>query len=776
MDKKHLAVVLAGACVLAAFGGVERVRLSEGWEFMRADDSANETNSAAWRAVCVPHDWGVEKSFDPAKPYGDAYLEPTGIGWYRRTIRLDPARVAFIKSGGLLFFESNGMMSHSKVWVNGAYVGGWPYGYTAFRCDLTPHLKLDGENTLVVRCHNHVDSSRWYTGGGMYRECRFAFCPADYLIPGSVAITTPEVTKERATVHVGWEMSQSGKKTRTFTVNNPRLWDIDDPHLYTLELEGETFRYGIRTIAFYPDARGFQLNGRRVPLNGVCIHHDLGVLGAAYNRAAMKRRFLKLKEAGVNAIRCSHNPEDPDFLDLCDELGLLVKDEVFDEWRHIGASGKRKDGYSNLFEAWHERDVRAWVRADRNHPSVIMWSLGNEICDGHPRIAPTSEFIVTAKTLDAIVKSEDCTRPTTNANNEKANATNEYGQVLDVYGFNYSCYLFGAFKKKNPNKPFFGSETQCAIVSRGAYTFPVTWGWTQMKTGALHVSGYGVEACDWPGVPEKGWACAPDAQWFNMDAHPECMGEFVWTGWDYLGGPYWADRMVKKFKIKGIHSCATGFIDLAGFPKDTFWLFQSRWRPDLPMAHIVPHWNWPDRVGKVTPVHVFTSGDEGELFLNGRSLGRRKKDRSNWKKAYRLTWDDIVYEPGTLKVVTYKKGSPWAEQTICTTGPAAQLKLEVEGGQDANSDLAFVNLEVQDADGRFVPDAAVDVTFAVKGPCELVATDNGDEADFTSFHSPTRRTFAGRLQAIVRLKSGTTGASITASASGLTPCEIPVHR
>ena len=276
-----------------------------------------------------------------------------------------------------------------------------------------------------------------------------------------------------------------------------------------------------------------------------------------------------------------------------------------------------------------------------------------------------------------------------------------------------------------------------------------------------------MEACGWPGVPEKGWACAPDAQWFNMDAHSECMGEFVWTGWDYLGGPYWADDMVKKFKIKGIHSCATGFIDLAGFPKDTFWLFQSRWRPDLPMAHIVPHWNWPDRVGKVTPVHVFTSGDEGELFLNGRSLGRQKKDPKNWKKAYRLTWDDVVYEPGTLKVVTYKKGAPWAEQTIFTTGPAAQLKLEVEDGAEAGSDLVFVNLEVQDAEGRFVPDAAVDVTFAVKGPCELVATDNGDEADFASFHSPMRRTFSGRLQAIVRLKPGATDATITASSPNL---------
>ena len=757
--KRCLALVLAftvGAATMAR-GGVERERLSAGWEFMRADGSASETNSAAWRAVRVPHDWGVEKPFDPKKPYGDAYLEPTGIGWYRRTFRLDPARAALVKAGGRVFFESNGMMSHSKIWVNGAYVGGWPYGYTAFRCDLTPHLNPAGENTLVVRCHNHVDSSRWYTGGGMYRECRMAYCPADYLVPGSVAITTPEVSKEKATVHVEWEMSKSGKKERTFTVESPCLWDIDDPHLYSLEIEGETFRYGIRTIAFHPDARGFQLNGRRVELKGVCLHHELGVLGAAYNRAAMKRRFLKLKEAGVNAIRCSHNPEDPDFLDLCDELGLLVKNEVFDEWRRIGVAGKRKDGYTKLFDEWHERDVRAWVRADRNHPSVIMWSIGNEIPEGYAHIAPTSEFIATAKALDAIVKSEDRTRPVTNANNNRANATNEYGRVLDIYGFNYSCYMFGPFKKKNPDKPFFGSETQCALSSRGVYTFPVKWGWTQEKTGSLHVSGYGVEACGWSGNPNNGWACAPDAQWFNMDAHPECMGEFVWTGWDYLGGPYWADKMVKKFKIKGIHSCATGFFDLAGFPKDTFWLFQSRWRPDLPMAHIVPHWNLPDRAGKVTPVHVFTSGDEGELFLNGRSLGRRKKDPKDWKKAYRLVWDDVVYEPGTLKVVAYKNGAPWAEKSVSTTGPAAKLKLEVEDLAEADADLAFVNLEVQDAEGRFVPDASVEVAFSVKGPGELVATDNGDEADFDSFHSPVRRTFSGRLQTIVRKAPGASG-------------------
>ena len=739
--------------------GVVREKLEEGWLFMRADSSAAETNSAAWALVTVPHDWGVDKPFDPKKPYGDAYLEPTGIGWYRYSFRLDAKKRALLRSGGKLFFESNGAMSNSKVWINGHHVGGWPYGYTPFRCDLTGHLNLDGENEIVIRCHNKKDSSRWYTGGGLYRECRLAWCPKDYLVPGSLAVTTRDITAESATVDVKYEMSESGAKAFSFKVANPRLWDIDDPYLYTLELEGERFRYGIRTISFHADMRGFQLNGRRVQLNGVSLHHDLGVLGAAYSSAAMRRRFLKLKEAGVNAVRCAHNQEDPDFLDLCDELGLLVKDEVFDEWRHIGNAGKRKDGYTKLFDEWHERDLRAWVRTNRNHPSIIMWSLGNEICDGHPHIAPTSEFIATAKKLDAIVKSEDRTRPTTNANNAPVNATNEYGRTLDIYGFNYYGYTYGPFRKKNPGKPFFASESQCMISSRGEFVFPIVWGWTQETSGIPYASGYGTEACGWNGDPAKGWACPPDVQWYWMDKNPECMGEFIWTGWDYLGGPYWADKMVEKFKIKGIHSCATGFFDLAGFRKDTFYLYQSRWMPEKPMAHILPHWNWPERVGKVTPVHVFTSGDEGELFLNGRSLGRRRKIPEDFKRAYRLVWDDVVYEPGTLKVVVYKNGRRWAEAERSTAGAAAKMTMESETPslKADGRELAFVNLSIVDAEGREVPRSRIPVEFSLEGDGKIVATDNGDETDFTSFHSLSRYAFNGKLQAIVRAKKGAKG-------------------
>ena len=764
-----VAVVLA-FCVGAA---TVRERLADGWLFMRADSSVCETNSAAWRPVRVPHDWGVEGTFDPARPYGDAYLDPTGVGWYRFGFTPRAEESKRLKKGGKVFFESNGAMSNAKVWVNGHHVGGWAYGYTPFRCELTPHVVADGENEIVVRCENEADSSRWYTGGGLYRECRLAWCDADYLVPGSVAISTRDVGEREATVEVAYEMSLSGRKTRSFKIADPVLWDVDNPHLYSVEIEGETFRYGIRTVSFHPDGRGFQLNGRRVALNGVCLHHDLGVLGAAYNHKAMKRRLAKLKEAGVNAIRCAHNEEDPDFLDLCDELGLLVKDEIFDCWRHVGVAGKRQNGYNKLFEEWHERDVRAWVRADRNHPSVIMWSLGNEICDGFADIAPVSEFIATGRELAKIAREEDPTRPTTNANNNPANATNEFAEarVFDIYGFNYHGWMFGEFAKKFPDVPFFSSESQCMSATRGEYTFPVKWGWTQVDSLSPYVSGYGVEACEWSGDPGEGWAMPPDAHWHWMDANPACMGEFVWTGWDYLGGPFWVEEMAKrKPGFMGIHSCNTGFFDLAGFRKDTFYLYQSRWRPELKMAHLLPHWNWPERVGKVTPVHVFTSGDEGELFLNGRSLGRRKKDASDFRRAYRLSWDDVVYEPGELKVVVRRGGKKWAEARVATTGEPSRLRLECEGDSmlSDGDDLMFVNLSVLDAEGRIVPRAKNEVVFTVEGPAEIVATDNGDETDFDSFKSPRRKAFNGRLQAILRAYKGAKGlVTVRAESPGL---------
>ena len=782
-------------------------------------------DDSAWREVRVPHDWGVESPFDSDRRYGDAFLDVSGVGWYRIKLRIENGelkiggRSVVVPEDGKVYFECDGAMSYAMAFVNGTFAGGWPYGYTRWRIDLTRQIGGTGNGergtgnnrqtvkpsnrqtdvTLAIRCHNVPDSSRWYTGGGLFRECRLLVCPNDHVVPGSVFITTPEVTPEQATVQVRYEMSVSGAKERVFTVDKPHLWDIDDPYLYTIDIEGNAYRYGIRTIAFHADERRFQLNGRTVPLNGVSMHHDFGVLGAAWNRAAQKRRLQLFKEAGVNAIRSSHNPPDEGLLELCDELGLLVKDEVFDEWRKIGAANKRKNGYTNLFDKWHERDVRAWVRTDRNHPCVIMYSVGNEICEGFDTIAPLSEFAETARHLARLVAEEDPTRPATNANNNRVNFTNEYPSVLPLMGCNYYSWEYQALKQAHPDVPFFGSETICMSSTRGEYHFPVSQKWKDAcgECGEnFHNSSYCWEAVGWEKI-DGNWACPPDAQWYWMDAVKTCMGEFIWTGVDYLGGPFWCDDWRKKPNFTdpqaqeralaevnergltraAIHTCNTGFLDQAGFRKDAFWLFQSRWRPDFPMAHILPHWNWEGREGEVTPVHVFTSGDEGELFLNGRSLGRRRKEPGVWDRAYRLRWDEVRYEPGVLEVVVYKDGAEWARDRVETTGAPAKLVIEPESDTvlSDGQDIAYANVSVRDAAGRIVPRASNRIEFAIEGPGTIIATDNGDETDFDDFRLPSRKAFNGWCQALVRAKAGESGEiRITATASGLEPATAVV--
>ena len=823
--KRFLIAACLAEMAASACGGTLKVPLQDGWRFVKADDPKAGTNltlqalsgildraergdcagapafdwaqpgfdDSAWKPVRVPHDWGVDKPFDSDRAYGDAFLDVTGVGWYR--LRLD---VPADWRGKTIYFECDGAMSYSMLYLNGTFLGGWPYGYTRWRIDLTKHLNYGTANRIAIRCHNQKDSSRWYTGGGLYRRCRLLVCPEDHVVPGSVFITTPEVTAKRAKVRVRYEMSKSGPKDRSFTVENPRLWDIDDPHLYTVDIEGDTYRYGIRTISFNADERRFQLNGRTVPLNGVCMHHDFGVLGAAWNRAAQKRRLLLFKEAGVNAIRSSHNPPDEGLLELCDELGILVKDEVFDEWRATGSAGKRKNGYSNIFDVWHARDVRAWVRTDRNHPCVILYSLGNEICDLWSKANKDGSGTRTARRLARLVAEEDPSRPSANANNNAANFTNDFPTVLPLMGCNYYSWLYSALQRKYPDVPFFGSETMCMSVTRGEYRFPVGQTWAGINTAFpdFYNSSYCWDAVNWTRL-DKGWACTADAQWHFMDKVGTCMGEFIWTGIDYLGGPFWCDPWRKnpvftdpdrqkqakeEVKTRGmtraaIHTCNTGFLDQAGFRKDSFWLFQSRWRPDLPMAHILPHWNWKGREGEVTPVYVFTSGDEAELFLNGTSLGRQRKQPDVWDRAYRLRWDDVKYTPGTLEVVAYKDGKEWARDMVTTTGAPAQLAAaaEAETVVANGTDICYVNVCVKDAEGRVVPNAKVPVTFSIEGPGEIVATDNGDETDFADFHQPTRRTFNGWAQALVRPLPNRTGTiRLTVKSEGLSPSSVIV--
>ena len=507
--------------------------------------------------------------------------------------------------------------------------------------------------------------------------------------------------------------------------------------------------FGIRTIEF-TTTNGFLLNGKRVPLNGVCDHSDLGALGSAINTRGLERQVEILKSFGCNAIRTSHNPPSPELLDICDRLGMLVMDESFDCWE----SGKTRNDYHLIFDDWHERDWRAELRRDRNHPSIILWSIGNEVGEqGRP-----NKFWI-ASELTAIAHQEDPTRPTTSANSDVNAGFNGFAKNEDVFGYNYKPNDYGRFRAANAVQPLFGSETASCVSSRGEYFFPVS---NNKAAGRANnqVSSYDLYA--------PGWATPPDSEFTGQDKYPFVAGEFVWTGFDYLGEPTpYGNRN------DPARSSYFGIVDLAGFPKDRYYIYQARWRPDFPMAHILPHWNWPDRVGQVTPVHVYTSGDSAELFLNGKSLGLKKKGQYE----YRLRWDDVVYQPGTLKVVAYKNGKQWATDVMKTTGPAAKLTLKADRATIAadGQDLSFVTVTVADKNGLLVPQSKNHIKFAISGPGEIVATDNGDATSFESFQLPEHNAYNGLALVIVRAKAGQTGRiTLKAESDGLKAATISI--
>jgi beta-galactosidase len=553
----------------------------------------------------------------------------------------------------------------------------------------------------------------------------------------------------------------SGTVSLSGRVAKPKRWSVEQPRRYvavaSIRLGGALVdRYetpfGIRTIQFTAD-NGFLLNGVRVPLNGVCDHHDLGALGAALNVHALQRQLELLKEMGDNAIRTSHNPPAPELLELCDRLGMVVMDEAFDCW----VRGKNKNDYHLLFPDWHEKDLRAMVRRDRNHPSVILWSIGNEV----PEQGSPGGHEVAAK-LAAIVRGEDTTRPVTAGCNDARAGFNGFQKQVNVFGYNYKPTEYGKVREANPELPLYGSETASCVSSRGEYFFPVSNDKSQGRAD-FQVSSYDLYA--------PPWATSPDTEFRGQDEFPFVAGEFVWTGFDYLGEPtpYNGDTSnllnfsdpVEKARLQEqldelgkIHvpsrSSYFGILDLAGFKKDRFYMYQARWRPELKMAHILPHWNWPERIGQVTPVHVYTSGDEGELFLNGKSQGR--KTRGAYE--YRLRWDDVVYQPGELKVVTYKDHRRWAEDTMKTTGPAAGLALKAERNwlsADGN-DLAFVTVSIVDASGLLVPRTKNNLKFQISGQGEIIGLDNVDATSFEPFQGTEHSAFNGLCLAIVRSK------------------------
>ncbi|MCX6896672.1 MAG: DUF4982 domain-containing protein, partial [Verrucomicrobia bacterium] len=555
-------------------------------------------------------------------------------------------------------------------------------------------------------------------------------------------------------------------------VSNPKLWSVAHPNRYvavtTVSQNGKVVdetatTFGIRTAEFTV-MNGFLLNGERVQIQGVCDHHDLGALGSAINTRALERQLEILREFGCNAIRTSHNPPAPELLDLCDRLGFVVMDEAFDCW----AAGKNKKDYHVLYADWHEADLRALVRRDRNHPCVVLWSSGNEVPDQDKAAGPAL-----AEEHRGIIHSEDPTRPCTAAVSSTKAGFSGFQNHFDVFGWNYRPGFYAQFRATNSAIPLIGSETSSTVSSRGEYFFPVP---AELKTKNVRtdktastnasLSDFQVSSYDCF-VPA--WATTPDMEWRGQEENPFVAGEFVWTGFDYLGEPtpFNADASnllnystpedkakakeeldrLGKIRVPS-RSSYFGIVDLAGFKKDRFYLYQAHWRPDFPMAHILPHWTWPERVGQVTPVFVYTSGDSAELFLNGKSLGLKKKNRFE----YRLRWDDVIYQPGELKVVAYKNGKLWATDSVKTAGAAEKLLLAADRSAIAadGKDLSFVTVTVADMKGQLVPRSKNQIHFSVEGPGEIVATDNGDATSFESFQSPDRKAYNGLALVIVR--------------------------
>jgi beta-galactosidase len=783
-----------------------RLPFNEGWKFYltdstnKNDDYKNANyNDASWRQLNLPHDWSIEGEFkkeNPATPEGGAL--PGGVGWYRKIFTVNQAQ-----TNKKFFIDFDGVYRCSDVWVNGHHLGFRPSGYISFRYDITPYLNPgNAKNVIAVKVDNsRQPNSRWYSGSGIYRNVWLVTTDKIAVDHWGTFVTTPTVTTQKASVNIKTKLRNyggaatvnlqtnildaSGKVVATqssnnlslrdsvteseqqFKITSPTLWSIDKPYVYKAVTRviqnGKTIdeyqtTFGVRYFNFDVD-KGFSLNGKHVKINGVCNHHDLGALGAAINVRALERQLELLRGMGVNAIRTSHNPPAPELLDLCDKMGFLVMDEAFDMWKR----SKTKYDYSNYWDEWHKQDLQDQILRDRNHPCVIIWSIGNEI--GEQR-TPAGTTI--ARELASIVHSLDTTRPITTANNnpDTGNYIIKSG-ALDLIGYNYHHNDLAHFHERYPGKKFIATETVSSLATRGYYQMPSDsirrWPGRRVVNGQRvpdpmntdnTVSAYDNVSAPWGSTQEETWKVIKKYEFLS--------GQFIWTGFDYLGEPTpysWPSR-----------SSYFGIIDLAGFPKDTYYMYQSEWT-NKTVLHIFPHWNWKQR-DTVDIWAYYNNADEVELFLNNKSLGVRKKQGDDLHVMWRVN-----YVPGTLRAVSRKNGKEVLTKEIHTAGAPAKIQLTADRSKIKadGKDLSFITAKVLDKDGNVVPDAENLIQFKVDGEAFIASVDNGNPVSHEPFEANYRKAFNGLALAILQAKQKAGKVTFTATSEGLQPQSITVE-
>ena len=797
--------------ILAAMMGATAVgaqrheqTLKSGWEFTKGRPDA----ATKWQSVSVPHDWAITGPFDRRNDLQKVAVEQNGEtqetwktgrtaglpfigkGTYRTTIQIPDTAG---RSNTLVF---DGAMSNARVILNGKEVAVWPYGYNSFYVNLDGTAR-PGSNDLTVELENYERASRWYPGAGLYRNVHLVSTDRVHIPVWGTYVTTPYVSKQEASVSLESEiegaapnekltitteiLSPSGKVvasntapyvargqkfTQNFLVKNPDLWSVDNPARYTARtsivrdgklLDSYTTRFGIRKLEYIPE-RGFFLNGESTKFKGVCNHHDLGPLGAAVNKAAVVHQVKMLKDMGANAIRTAHNMPAPELVEACDSLGMMLMLEPFDDW---GFRPKSPNGYGAVFNDWAERDVTNLVKHYRNSPAVVMWSIGNEVPS---QWGPTGmdELVM----LRDLVKRLDPTRPVTCGMDQiYAVLDNGFAAALDIPGFNYKPHFYEKADSVLPQRLILGSETASTVSSRGKYYFPVDF--SNFHNKVMHPdkqsSSYDNEACEWSNTPDID---------FFMDEKPWVLGQFVWTGFDYLGepSPYDTDAWPS-------HSSYFGIIDLASLPKDRYYLYRANWNKQQPTLHILPHWNWKGREGEVTPVFVYTSYPKAELFINGKSQGVREKNDSTLQTRYRLMWNETRYQPGELKVVAYDAaGNKAAEKVLRTAGKPHHLVVTPNRTELAadGEDLVYLTVQMADKDGNIVPTDSRRIRFNVTGAGRFEATANGDPTCVLPFQNPEMDLFSGAATGIIKAGTAPGNVIVTVSANGVRPARVNI--